>query len=50
MKSAGGKHKSKAPKSPKMKHAMKREAERNERKASPSIKDPKASVKEVFEK
>lgn len=39
-----------APKSPKAKHAMKREAEANSIKATGRIKDPKSSVSELFKK
>jgi hypothetical protein len=37
-----------APKSPKFKHAMKREAEQNSVKATSRIKDPKQSVSDLF--
>ena len=37
-----------APKSPKLKHAMKREAEKTSIKATGRIKDPKTSVAELF--
>lgn len=47
---AGGTHKQRAPKSPKMRHAMKREAESDERKAKTKIREPKESVKELFGK
>lgn len=36
------------PKSPKLRHAMKREAEKAEIKATGRIKDPKQSVAELF--
>jgi len=36
-------------KSPKLRHAMKREAEQNERKDRSRIKDPKRTMKELFQ-
>ena len=39
-----------APKSPKTKHRMKREAEKDVRLDRTRIKDPKASVQELFRK
>lgn len=36
------------PKGPKLRHAMKREAERNEIKDRSGIRDPKGSIKELF--
>lgn len=36
-------------KSPKLRQAMKREAERNERKDRSRIKDPKRTMKELFQ-
>lgn len=39
-----------ATKSPKVRHAAKIEAERNERKDRTRIRDPKGSVTEVFKK
>lgn len=38
------------PKSPKFRHQAKLEAERNEVRAKDKIKDPKASVSELFKK
>ena len=36
-------------KSPRFRHAMKREAEKNERKQRSRIRDPKSSVRELFD-
>jgi hypothetical protein len=39
-----------APKSPKLKHAMKREAEKDVRVDKTRLKEPKSNIKELFQK